>query len=104
MPLVATDKAQFGISYQEQVTFARANDNIPIVSVGAIIQHNSSGFASLKNKNIKTVADFEGKSYGSWGTEVEEAIIKALMDKAGADFKQLSIVTIGEADLFARCV
>ncbi|MFY9114487.1 MAG: ABC transporter substrate-binding protein [Dethiobacteria bacterium] len=101
VPLVATDKAQFGISYQEQVTFARANDNIPIVSVGAIIQHNSSGFASLKNKNIKTVADFEGKSYGSWGTEVEEAIIKALMDKAGADFKQLSIVTIGEADLFA---
>lgn len=101
VPLVATDKAQFGISFQEQVTFARANDRIPVVSIGTILQHNTSGFASLKDRNIMTVADFEGKSYGSWGTEVEEATIRALMEKAGADFDRVSIVTVGEADLFA---
>ena len=101
LPLVATDKAQFGISYQEQVTFARLNDNIPVVSIAAVVQHNSSGFASLREKGINAVSDFEGKSYGSWGTEVEEATIKALMDKEGADFDSVSIVTIGETDLFA---
>ncbi len=101
LPLVATDKAQFGVSYQEQVTFARLNDNIPIVSIAAVVQHNSSGFASLRDKGIDAVADFKNKSYGSWGTEVEEATIKALMDKAGADFGSVSIVTIGETDLFA---
>ena len=101
LPLVAVNKAQFGISYQEQVTFARLNDSIPVVSIAAIVQHNSSGFASFKEKGIKTAADFEGKSYGSWGTEVEEVTIKALMDKAGADFSKVSIVTIGETDLFA---
>lgn len=101
LPLVAANKAQFGISYQEQVTFARLNDSIPVVSIAAIVQHNSSGFASFKEKGIKTAADFEGKSYGSWGTEVEEVTIKALMDKAGADFNKVSIVTIGETDLFA---
>jgi ABC-type nitrate/sulfonate/bicarbonate transport system substrate-binding protein len=101
LPLVAANKAQFGISYQEQVTFARLNDSIPVVSIAAIVQHNSSGFASFKEKGIKTAADFEGKSYGSWGTEVEEVTIKALMDKAGADFSKVSIVTIGETDLFA---
>lgn len=101
LPLVAVNKAQFGISYQEQVTFARLNDSIPVVSIAAIVQHNSSGFASFKEKGIKTAADFEGKSYGSWGTEVEEVTIKALMDKAGADFNKVSIVTIGETDLFA---
>lgn len=101
LPLVAANKAQFGISYQEQVTFARLNDSIPVVSIAAIVQHNSSGFASFKEKGIKTAADFEGKSYGSWGTEVEEVTIKALMDKADADFSKVSIVTIGETDLFA---
>lgn len=101
VPLVAAEKAQFGISYQEQVTFARLNENIPIVSIAAIVQHNSSGFASLKEKGIETATDFEGKTYGSWGTEVEEATIKALMDKAGADFNKVKIVTVGETDLFA---
>lgn len=101
LPLVAADKAQFGVSYQEQVTFARLNDNIPIVSIAAVVQHNSSGFASLGEKGIGAIADFENKSYGSWGTEVEEVTIKALMDKEGADFDSVSIVTIGETDLFA---
>lgn len=101
LPLVATNKAQFGISFQEQVTFARLNDNIPVVSIAAVVQHNSSGFASLKEKGITAVNDFEGKSYGSWGTEVEEITIKSLMDKAGAAASKVEIVTIGETDLIA---
>lgn len=44
--IVAANTAQFGISYQESVTFARAAD-VPIVSLAAVIQHNTSGFASL---------------------------------------------------------
>lgn len=101
LPLVAAGRAQFGVSFQEQVTFARLNDGIPIVSIAAVVQHNSSGFASLRAKGIGAVADFENKSYGSWGTEVEEVTIKALMDEAGADFDSVSIVTIGETDLLA---
>lgn len=101
LPLVATGKAEFGISFQEEVTFARVNEAIPVVSIAAIVQHNSSGFASLKNKGIETVGDFEGKSYGGWGYEVEEATIKALMDKAGVDFNRVEMITIGETDLFA---
>lgn len=95
--LVATGKAQFGISYQEEVTFSRASE-IPVVSIAAILQHNTSGFASLKEKGIQTPADFEGKSYGGWGSPVEEATIKALMDHSGANFDTVEIVTTGEVD------
>ena len=35
--LVASGKAQFGISYQESVTLARLQD-IPVVSIAAVIQ------------------------------------------------------------------
>ncbi|NLX64923.1 MAG: ABC transporter substrate-binding protein [Clostridiaceae bacterium] len=97
--IVASGKAQFGISYQESVTYARAAD-VPIVSIAAVIQHNTSGFASLKEKNILTPKDFEGKVYGGWGSEVEEATIKYLMEQAGADFSKVTIMTTGDADFF----
>ncbi len=95
--MVAAGQAQFGISYQEEVTFARLSD-LPVVSIAAILQQNTSGFASLKEREIETPADFEGKSYGGWGSPVEEATIKALMEQYGADFGEVDIVTTGEVD------
>jgi len=95
--MVSAGQAQFGFSYQEEVTYARLSD-IPVVSIAAVIQHNTSGFASLKERGIETPADFEGKSYGGWGSPVEEATIKALMERHGADFGTVDIVTTGEID------
>jgi len=37
--LVATDQADFAVSYQEEVTTARSHD-IPVVALAAVIQHN----------------------------------------------------------------
>ncbi|MCX7774132.1 MAG: ABC transporter substrate-binding protein [Clostridia bacterium] len=97
--IVASGKAQFGISYQEGVTLARA-EGVPLVSLAAVIQHNTSGFASLKDKNIQSPKDFEGKIYGGWGSPIEAATLKYLMDKSGADFSKLKIITTGDADFF----
>jgi ABC-type nitrate/sulfonate/bicarbonate transport system substrate-binding protein len=95
--LVGAEKANFGVSYQEEVTFARLK-NIPVVAIAAINQHNTSGFASLKEKNITTPKDFENKKYGGWGSKVEEEILKGLMEKSNADFNKLQIISIGSAD------
>lgn len=95
--MVAAGQAEFGISYQEEVTYARSN-KIPILSIAAIIQNNTSGFASLQEREIETPADFEDKSYGGWGSPVEEAMIKALMEDYDADFNRVDIVTTGEVD------
>ncbi|HHX86694.1 MAG TPA: ABC transporter substrate-binding protein [Firmicutes bacterium] len=97
--LLSAGKGKFGVSYQEEVTFARL-ENIPIVSIAAVVQHNSSGFASLIETGINTPADFEGKKYGGWGSPVEEATIKALAERFGADFNKVEIITAGEADFF----
>ncbi|WP_339060586.1 ABC transporter substrate-binding protein [Tepidibacillus marianensis] len=97
--MVAAGKAQFGISAQEEVANARSQ-NIPLVSIGAIIQHNTSGFASPKEKNIVSPKDFEGKSYGGWGAESEKAVIKSVMEKSNADFNKVKILTVGDADFF----
>src|SRR3972149_1259134 len=61
---VASGTAHFGISFQEYVTLARA-DKIPIVSIAAVLQHNTSGFASLADLKVDSPADFEGLRYGT---------------------------------------
>lgn len=92
--LVAVGKGDFGISYQEDVTIALASeDPLPIRAIAALIQHNTSGFATYADKNITSVKDFEGKTYAGWGGPGESAVLNAVMTQAGADFSKLNIVT-----------
>ena len=101
-PFIAAGQGEFGFSSQEQVTFALTSDEpLPVVAVAAILQHNTSGFASPIAKEIKRPRDFEGKQYGGWGSPIEEATIKALMEYDSGDFTKTEIVTIGAIDFFA---
>jgi ABC-type nitrate/sulfonate/bicarbonate transport system substrate-binding protein len=97
--LVATGRLDFGISYQENVTLARV-EGVPIVSIAAIIQHNTSGFASRREQGIISPKDFEGKTYGTWGSEMERVVIKELMACDGGDFSHVEFVDIGSSDFF----
>ncbi len=100
--LIAAGKGDFGVSYQEDVTYALTSNNpLPVKAIATIIQHNTSGFAAPKSKNIKTPKDFEGKVYGGWGSPSEEAVLKAVMEKSGGDFSKVKIVNIGNDDFFA---
>ncbi len=91
--MVAAGKADFGVSYQEDTTYAlTAEEPLPIKAIAAIIQHNTSGFVSLKDADINSPKDFEGKTYAGWGAPSEEAVIKAVMQANGGDFSKLTIV------------
>ena len=97
--LVASGKADFGISYQEGVTLARTQ-GVPLVSIAAIIQHNTSGFAAPKDKGITSPKDFEGKTYGGWGSPIEKAVIETIMKADGGDVAKMDIINAGDADFF----
>ncbi|MBS5914895.1 MAG: ABC transporter substrate-binding protein [Paenibacillus macerans] len=97
--MVASGEAPFGVSVQENVTQSRTQ-GVPLVSIAAVIQHNTSGFAAPAGKNIKSPKDFEGKTYGGWGSPVEEAVMKSIMDLEGADVGKVKFLNIGDADYF----
>ena len=102
LQLLAAKKGDFAISYQEDLTYARTSDNpLPVKAIAAIIQHNTSGFASPKEKGIETIKDFEGKTYGGYGGASEEAILKAVMEKNGVDPSKITSVIVGDEDFFA---
>ena len=94
---VAADRAQFGISFQENVIPARAQ-GIPIVSVAAIIQHNSSSLFSLTKDNIKRPKDLEGKTYGGFDGPLEAALVKSLVACDGGNPDKVKFVNIGAVD------
>ncbi len=97
---VASGAADFGISFQESVTLARA-EGAQVVSIAAVLQHNTSGFASLAALNVTSPTDFEGLRYGAWGSPSEIPTLKALMECSGADFSKLEMVTTGFSDSLA---
>ena len=97
---VGSGKAEFGISFQEYVTSARI-EGVPIVSIAAIIQHNTSGFISLKDRGITKAADFAGHSYGGFGLQIEKAIISAMITRDGGSPESVKYVNVSEGDLLS---
>jgi len=91
--LIAQNKGTFGISYQEDLTLAvTSEDPLPLKAIAALIQHNSSGFATLEGSGINSPADWEGKTYAGWGGPGESAVLKAVMIQNGADPDKLNVV------------
>lgn len=95
--MIASGKAEFGISSQKNVTTSRA-DEVPVVSIATIMQHNTTAFASLKKDNITSPKDFEGKRYGGGGTHAEEATIDSLMKQYNANYKKVNKVLLGQTN------
>lgn len=82
--LVAAGQADFAYSVAEGLLPARAA-GADLVSVATIIEHNTSSLLSLASDDITRPRDLEGKRYGSYGSELETAIISALVACDGGD-------------------
>jgi ABC-type nitrate/sulfonate/bicarbonate transport system substrate-binding protein len=91
---VAAGNTEWGVSFQEELTIARSTD-IPVVSIAAIIQHNTAGFAALASSGIDSAADFEGKTYASFGLPIERPLLEGLMACEGADASTVEFVDVG---------
>ena len=91
--LVASGKADLGISFQDTIAPAFANkDPLPVTAIAAIINHNTSGVISLKEKNIERPKDMEGHNYATWGLEIEQAILKQVVEDDGGDFSKVEMI------------
>ncbi|GIF20594.1 ABC-type nitrate/sulfonate/bicarbonate transport system substrate-binding protein [Actinoplanes tereljensis] len=95
--LVAADKIPFAISAQESLTQARA-EGAGLVSIAAIIQHNTSGFGSPNDRGLTRPAQYAGKTYGGYGGPIEEPLLKTLVKADGGDPDKVKVVNVGDAD------
>jgi ABC-type nitrate/sulfonate/bicarbonate transport system substrate-binding protein len=56
-----------------------------VVSLATVIEHNTSSLISLTDEGITRPRDLEGKRYGSYGSDLETAIISSLVACDGGD-------------------
>lgn len=97
--IVGSNQAHFGISFESHLIEAR-DKGVPIVSIAALLQHSTSGYASAMHKNIKTPKDFVGKTYGAYGSQLEKKKLELIMKKAGVENPQINFVMLGNSDFF----
>lgn len=97
--VVTSGAAEFGVGYQEFTTYALA-DGMPVVSLAAIIQHNTSGFVTLHDQDpISRPADMAGLRYGGFGQpDLENAMLNRLLECDGAEPDTVEYIDIGYAD------
>lgn len=91
--LVASGKADFGVSFQDTMAPALAGENaLPITAVAALVQHNTSGIISREGEGMDTPKGLEGKKYATWDAPVEKAMLKNVVESDGGDFSKVELV------------
>ena len=91
--LVASGKAQFGVSFQDSMAPGVAGDNaLPNTAVAALIQHNTSGIISRKGEGMERPKGLEGKKYATWDAPIEKAMMQNVVEKDGGDFSKVELI------------
>ena len=91
--LIGAGGAEFGISFQDTLAKSFSSDApVPVTAVAAIINHNTSGIISLKEKGINTPKKLEGKRYATWDDEIEKAILKKMVTDDNGNFNNVKMI------------
>ena len=91
--LVASGKAQFGVSFQDSLAPAFVEgEAIPVTAVASVIQHNTSGIISRAGEGMDTPKGMEGHSYATWNGSIELATVQKVMEADGGDYSKLELI------------
>lgn len=93
--LPAAGKADIGIYYLQDAILTAVEENVPIVSVGAVTQSSLNVVISLKESGIEGAEDLAGKKIGYAGTVLSEAQIASMLEYAGLSADDCEFVDVG---------
>lgn len=82
--LVGAGKETFAFYYQPDVLLARA-EQIPIVSVAAVVRHPLNGIIVPQDGSIKSPKDLEGQAVGYPGIPLNLPMVQTMVKTAGGD-------------------
>ena len=91
--MCAAGQAQFAIEAQDTMAASLAlDDPLGITAVAAVIQHNTSGIISRAGDGIDTPAGLTGKTYSTWESPIELAMLENVVNDDGGDFSQVTLI------------
>ncbi|WP_456272150.1 ABC transporter substrate-binding protein [Bacillus sp. AK031] len=93
--LAAAGQIDLGISYQPDVIIARANEDIPVKSVSAIVRSPLNHVVFLEDSTIQSPKDLEGKKVGYPGIPLNEALLDTMVKADGGDPEKVDTIDVG---------
>ena len=94
--LVAAGQAEYAVSYQPTLQMLVA-EGLPLVRVGVLVAQPLNSLVALEDGPVKTIADFKGRKIGFSIAGFEEALLGAILEKAGLTLKDVTLVNVNFA-------
>ncbi|HTX31242.1 MAG TPA: ABC transporter substrate-binding protein [Solirubrobacteraceae bacterium] len=94
LQLLAAGKVDAAISYEPELLLAR-NQNLPLVSVAAIVQEPLTSIVSIGSQHIKTPAQLRGKTVGDAGIPYQHAYLETILARSGVPASSVKEVNVG---------
>ena len=94
--LVAAGQAEYAVSYQPTLQMLAA-EGLPLVRVGVLVAQPLNSLVALEDGPVKTIADFKGRKIGFSIAGFEEALLGAILEKAGLSLKDVTLVNVNFA-------
>ncbi len=91
----ASGNTDFGIYYMKDIIQTKAEQKVPIKSIGSLVQRPLNVILSLEESHIKTPKDLEGKKIGYAGNPMSVETIKEMMRKSQADPEKVEFIDVG---------
>jgi putative hydroxymethylpyrimidine transport system substrate-binding protein len=91
---VGAGRDTFGITYQNDVLQARSQ-NVPVVSVAALVQHPLNSLMVLESSDIMSPADLAGKTIAIAGVPSDEAYLDTILRDSGLSIDDVDVVNVG---------
>ncbi len=89
----AAGQAQFAIDAQDTLAPAFTSDTpLDVTAVAALIQHNTSGIISKKGEGMDRPSGITGKTYLTWDSPTEKAIMENVVNGDGGDWDKVTLI------------
>ena len=94
LQLLAAGRVDVAVSYEPEVLLAR-NQNLPLVSIGAIVQQPLTSIVSLGNTKIKNPRELKGKTVGDAGIPYQHAYLETILRHAHVPASSVKEINVG---------
>jgi putative hydroxymethylpyrimidine transport system substrate-binding protein len=94
LQLVAAGKADVAVSYEPEVLLAR-DQNLPLVSIAAIVQEPLTSIISIGKHPIRRAAELRGKTVGDAGISYQHAYLRTIERYAHLSPSSVKEVNVG---------
>ena len=94
LTLAASGKITMGLYYQPDVIMAKANEDIPVKAVAAIVREPLNHVVYRSDDPIKSPKELEGKQVGYPGIPINEALVKTVVEHDGGDYEQVEMINV----------